>query len=300
MKILVLGSKGFVGSHVWTYFKSRPNIEVYGADVVVDYNTPNYFQLDASNADFKSLYETNNFDACINCSGAASVPDSIKRPLRDFILNTANVAKMLSAIKTYAPRCKFINLSSAAVYGNPASLPIKESQALNPISPYGTHKKQSEELCRLYAEQFDVPTCSLRIFSAYGPGIRKQLFWDLNQKVSKSNSIELFGTGLESRDFIHVQDLAKLIDLVLQKTPFKGEAINVANGEEITIKKVAEIFFGLYEKDIEFHFKGTTREGDPSNWVADISIIKSFGYKPEFKIQAGLESYYLWLQKELA
>ena len=117
MKILIIGSKGFIGSHLVRYFDKQN--EVWQCDVVTDYTTPRYMQIDASNSDFNSVFEEHSYDVCVNCSGAASVPDSLKHPYRDFLLNTANVYAILNAIHTNCPACKFINLSSAAVYGNP-------------------------------------------------------------------------------------------------------------------------------------------------------------------------------------
>ena len=220
MKILIVGSKGFIGSHAVAYFKQAH--EVWECDVVTDYANKNYFLIDATNAHFESIFKKHNFNACINCSGAASVPDSIANPQSDFEKNVGLVSKLLQAIKLYQPSCKFINLSSAAVYGNPEVLPVTVNQTLNPISPYGYHKKMAEELCELYYSQFKIPTASLRIFSAYGPGLQKQLFWDLYQKHTSKKPIVLYGTGQESRDFIFIDDVIQAIALVLEKASFKN------------------------------------------------------------------------------
>ena len=145
MKILIIGSKGFIGSHALSYFTTL-GYDTYSADVIVDYTLKNYYIIDSINCDFKNIFESNIFDVCINCSGAASVPDSINNTLRDYTLNCINVFKLIENIKSYSPNCKFINLSSAAVYGNPNSIPINETDSLKPVSPYGFHKKFSEEI----------------------------------------------------------------------------------------------------------------------------------------------------------
>ena len=133
MKILIIGSKGFIGQHLRRFLISR-NEEVWGADVVADYVHPEqYFVIDASNADFHALFAEIQFDLCINCSGAASVPDSLQHPLRDYNLNTANVFKLLDAIRISQKNCKFLNLSSAAVYGNPETLPVAATARLTPF-----------------------------------------------------------------------------------------------------------------------------------------------------------------------
>ncbi|MBL7873738.1 MAG: NAD-dependent epimerase/dehydratase family protein [Cyclobacteriaceae bacterium] len=297
-KIIIIGSKGFVGSHVSLHFEGMGH-SVWGADVVIDYEKSNrYFLIDASNSDYREIFEMQKFDVCINCSGAASVPDSIIHPLRDFNLNTVNVFKLLDAIRIYCPQCRFINLSSAAVYGNPNQLPVTEILPTLPVSPYGVHKVLSEKICSEFHQFFKIHTCSLRIFSAYGEGLKKQLFWDLYQKKLKGGAIHLYGSGAESRDFIHVVDLAFAIQLVSENASFAGEVINVANGEEVTIRECVENFYGLFPVKPEYFFTGQEREGDPVNWKADISVLLGLGYKKKITLKDGLARYYEWCTKQ--
>lgn len=295
MKILIIGSKGFIGSSCVSYFKKIH--EVWECDIVVDYNTINYFLIDATNASYEELFSNHQFDFCINCSGAASVPDSIKNPQRDFELNTHNVFKQLDAIRKYNPTCKYINLSSAAVYGNPVALPININQNLVPISPYGKHKKMAEEICQEFYEHYQIATCSLRIFSAYGVGLKKQLFWDLYQKCKLNKAVELYGTGNETRDFINIVDLVNAIEKVIENAKFIGEKINVANGKELKISEVVQIFYKLINESVAFNFGGQKREGDPINWVADINDLLEMGYQQKVDIETGLSNYVLWLKE---
>lgn len=294
MKILIVGSKGFIGERTARYFKTLPSFEVYECDVMVDYGRENYFVIDSTNADYHQIFHENTFDACINCSGAASVPDSIKNPLRDFTLNTYNVIKILEAIRTSQPACKFINLSSAAVYGNPQELPIHEASPTAPISPYGLHKMQAEQLCSAFHRNYGLHTCSLRVFSAYGSGLKKQLFWDLYQKASVTDRIELFGTGNETRDFIHVDDVVQSIVCCLHNADFNGECINVANGEELAIKDIVHTFLALFDVPKTVTFNGSVKPGDPLYWRADTTSIQKLGYKKTVSLQQGLEDYFLW------
>ena len=97
------------------------------------------------------------------------------------------------------------------------------------MSPYGLHKHMAEELCEYYNRIHGYRIRSIRIFSAYGNGLRKQLLWDIYQKYQNTGRIELFGTGEETRDFIHVSDIVRAIELILA---YDGpeNVINVANG----------------------------------------------------------------------
>jgi UDP-glucose 4-epimerase len=295
MKILIIGSKGFIGQHVIRHFKMK-GFDVWGADVIVDYvDSEQYYLIDASNSDFNSVFQYIKYDLCINCSGAASVQESLRNPLRDYYLNAVNVYKILEAIRKYQSDCKFINLSSAAVYGNPKHLPVQEAAIPDPLSPYGIHKLQAEQICKEFYDFFNIPTCSLRIFSVYGVGLQKQLFWDLFKKATKGIPFTLYGTGHESRDFIYVSDLVDVIELVSESSSFKADVINVANGQEIMIKDAVAIFFSFFKSDIAYAFSGEIREGDPSNWVANISQIDGYGYQPKVDIKAGLHEYYEWI-----
>lgn len=296
MKILVIGSKGFIGSHCVSIM-SRIH-EVWGCDVVNDYVDSYYFQIDATNADFKDIFSSHVFDVCINCAGAASVPDSFVSPLKDMSLNALMVMKILDAIRIHCPTCKYINLSSAAVYGNPVELPVKEDMNLAPLSPYGLHKKMSEEIVLAYSRFYQIKTCSLRLFSVFGLGLRKQLFWDFHSKIQKSDHIELWGTGMESRDFIYVEDVVHAISCVISNGRFEGESINVANGIESTIAKAIELFKAYYFKEFSYSFGGQQRMGDPINWRADISLLTSMGYKSEISLETGLKKYIEWLKRE--
>ena len=297
-KLLIIGSKGFIGGHANNYFSSGHKAECWGADVISDYSAKNYFIIDSSNSDFNELFESQAFDVCINCSGAASVPDSLQHPLRDFSLNTYNVIKILEAIKRHAPHCRFINLSSAAVYGNPASLPVKESDECIPVSPYGKHKYFAEELCREYHQYFGIESCSLRIFSAYGPGLKKQILWDLCKKSQASKSITLFGTGNETRDFIYVEDIIAAIDIIISKGNFEASVYNVASGKEVSIKELSSELLDQINYKGGLNFSGSERLGDPINWKADISKLKKLGFEPAFSIQRGINKYIQWLKEE--
>ncbi|SDB21941.1 dTDP-glucose 4,6-dehydratase/UDP-glucose 4-epimerase [Flavobacteriaceae bacterium MAR_2010_188] len=294
-KLLIIGSKGFIGSHCTRFFKKK--YQVWECDVVTDYVEDNYFIIDASSSDYNEIFEQYDFDLCINCSGAASVPDSIKHPQRDFNLNVVNVAKQLEAIRKFRPNCKYINLSSAAVYGNPNYLPIDESHPLSPISPYGVHKKMSEELCSEYYNNFGIKTVSLRIFSAYGNGLYKQLFYDLYKKTQTYDKISLFGTGRESRDFIHVSDIVKAIEIVMLNSNFQNEVYNIGSGVETSIDNAASLFIKHLDLNKSLQFGGEIRIGDPLNWVADMSKLQDLGFYPSTILDDGLLNYARWLKE---
>lgn len=293
MKILIIGSMGFIGSHACRFFSLKN--EVWGADVISDDNSEKYILLNKNDTSYENIFINHQFDLCINASGNGSVPISLNQPIFDFDLNVTNTIKLLDAIRRYSPSCKLINLSSAAVYGNPTVLPISETAALRPMSPYGWHKMYSEQICKEYYNLYNLRTINLRLFSVYGEGLKKQIFWDTYQKYVYSNEIDLFGSGNETRDFIYILDLMNAIQCVVNHGIFNGEAINVASGIETTINDAVSIFCAEISKNIKVRFNQIVKPGDPLNWRADISILSNLGFAPQITLAKGLKNIVEWL-----
>ncbi len=297
MRILIIGSKGFIGSHLIEHFSHDQKNEVFGCDVLDD-NSQNYFKVNKFSPDYNVPFSSHQFDNCIFAGGNGSVPYSLENPDVDYHLNTQTVNSILSCIFRHQPECKFIHMSSAAVYGSPASLPITEQAAIKPISPYGWHKYLSEIICKKYYSLYKIKTISLRVFAVYGERLTKQLFWDIYGKIQKSNDITLFGTGNESRDFINIRDLVNAIDVIINKGDFNGETYNVSSGIETTIKEAAQEFCRIYDNNVNVTFSGQTKEGDPINWRADISRLTSLGFEAKVGLSLGLENYIKWLKEK--
>lgn len=297
MAVLIIGSEGFIGSHVMQYFIAQGET-VIGADIKA-IQKENYYQVNAYEPNYDQLFIQHPFVLCINASGSANVKFSFAQPKLDFDSNTLTVFRLLNAIKNHQPNCKFINLSSAAVYGNSSQEPLHENLACKPVSPYGYHKWYAELICKEYAELFGLQTCSARLFSVYGEGQEKLLFWDMWQKYQQnSTNIQLFGTGQEARDFMYVQDVAKALFIIYQHHQFNGNAINVATGLFTTIQNIAQLFYGKINAGTSFQFTNTAKQGDPDVLAANITLLQSLQYTPTFTLQEGLEKYIQWLQEK--
>jgi dTDP-glucose 4,6-dehydratase/UDP-glucose 4-epimerase len=294
MKILIIGSNGFIGSNALKYFKEK-RYTVIGSNLKVDSS-----EIPSGNHEsvkLTELFQSESFDVCINASGSSTVAFSLQNEQEDYRLNYKNVEKMLNALKKFQPKCKFINLSSAAVYGNPAYLPVNENAPANPISPYGKHKLLSEQLLLEGANNDGLATLSLRIFSVYGNGLKKQLFWDIYQKSLKGSLIELYGTGHETRDFIHIDDLMFALEQIILNASFDGSTINVASGIETKIQSAAFTLVKNLNPKLKISFNGVQNNIDPNYWQADISRLKMLGFIPKVSLEEGLKKYAAWLKK---
>lgn len=301
-KMVITGVNGFIGRSARAYFQKQ--YEMTGIDLAASYCEEgvqiHYYQCNMSKdaQELANIFTDVQPDVVLHCAGSANVGASVINPMADLDGNLHSLYQLLLALKAFEKKPKIIFFSSAGVYGNPARLPITEADASAPISPYGLHKRMCEELCSYYNQVHGFRIRSVRIFSAYGNGLRKQLLWDIYQKYANTGKIKLFGTGSETRDFIHISDIMQALELILA---YDGpeEIFNVANGEEVSIRELAETYAAeLGEPADIVSFNGETKVGDPQNWRADISLLRRIGYEKKMDLRAGIENYVEWVRRQ--
>lgn len=297
---LITGVAGFLGRYAARQF-ARDGWRVVGIDDVPPENAPPLARFVRLNlpADLAPLLAAEQPSACIHCAGRASVPLSMTDPAGDFRGNVALTFDLLDALRRHAPRCHFMLLSSAAVYGDPPSLPVREVDPIAPLSPYGWHKRQAESLCEEFARVFGVPTTVVRIFSAYGPGLRRQVVWDTCERLLTTGRIEMRGTGAESRDFIHAADVAHALSLLAERSPARGDIFNLATGRETTIAELARLTAAALGVKVEPTFDGAETPGQPVRWRAEISRISALGFAPQVSLEDGVRGVAQWARAEL-
>lgn len=300
--VLITGAAGFLGRYV-VQEMLRSGWSVVGLDGnVAPSNMP-------TNVIYRSLRLPNNglFDlvgefrpnACVHCAGRASIAASVEDPAADFQASVIVTAHLLDALQREASGCRTIFLSSAAVYGQPDHLPVRESASIKPLSPYGYHKRICEVLVEEAARLKDIPAASVRIFSAYGPGLRRQVLWEVASQLAEKNSVHLRGTGDESRDFIYASDVARAIRLLIEKAPCEGEVYNVAAGTETTIKDAVEMLREFFPVSSPAIFAGKRSSIHPERWLADCSRIQQLGFGNTLSLSEGLQALVQWVQKNV-
>lgn len=301
--VLITGVAGFLGRYVARHFV-REGWKVVGLDDVppenVQLSAVTYRRDKLPSAALPGLLREIAPQVCVHCAGRASVGLSMENPAADFQGNAALTFELLDALRQHAPACRFLLLSSAAVYGDPATLPVAETHPIQPLSPYGYHKRAAELLCEEFFRIYALPTASVRIFSAYGPGLRRQVVWDICEKVLTTGQLALRGTGRESRDFIHAADIARALHLLAVQAPCAGEIYNLANGREVTIAGLAGLLLGALGSPAEAQFDGVATPGNPLRWQADIAKIRALGFAPSIPLEQGIRAVATWCAAELA
>jgi UDP-glucose 4-epimerase len=283
--VLVTGASGFLGRHICARLLADGHEVVPAGRPEVEVPSPSFDQ----------LLGRRSPDAVVHCATPASVPASVERPHEDFVRSVTVLEELLTRLSGLAtpPRVAFI--SSAAVYGEPARLPVREDDPAAPVSPYGHHRLMCEQLLREYAELEGVPSLSLRVFSAYGEGLRRQVLWEICRQARASGRVVLAGTGDETRDFVHARDVASAVALAVRSAEVDARAYNVAGGDATTIRFLAESLareLGLGEGAVTF--TGAVRTGDPRHWQADIGHMRALGWEPEVALPPGLAAYAAW------
>jgi len=305
MSIWVTGAKGFVGGYLARELANAGH-EVHGIGhgALEDPDKRRLGlqiwingEIDATNLNalaIRSGLPTTVF----HLAGGSSVGLSISQPYEDFFRTVVSTARLLDWLRSSAPECRLISVSSAAVYGANHEGPISENGATLPMSPYGQHKLMMEQMCRSYAVTFGIRSTVARLFSVYGPYLRKQLLWDLCSRLrSGEQTLVLGGTGAEMRDWTDVRDVDRFLvklDDNPQLKPF--QIINAGSGFGTTVAEIAEMLAKNWGGDIGVKFSGVVRAGDPFSLVADSEWVHATGFAWQIPVAKGLSDYVCWFK----
>jgi UDP-glucose 4-epimerase len=234
-------------------------------------------------------------DMIVHCAGSGSVGFSMSHPAQDFDRTVVTTREVLEYVRLHRPDARVVLPSSASVYGDVQAFPIRVNAPLRPVSPYGLHKQMAEELCLSYARHFKVSIAIVRLFSLYGVGLRKQLLWDACSKLSRG-SATFGGTGQETRDWLHVDDAARLLLVAGQAAYQKCSIINGATGSGVSTRWIVETIATAFGGGATAQFSGISRLGDPLHLVGDMSEARAMGWRPEETLDAELPRYLEWFK----
>ncbi len=294
-RVIITGASGFIGYNIAKACLERKwHVCGIGHGCTTQDNDQDIKFWNESDIAIDSLLEIGvKPDIVIHCAGGSSVGLSVEDPDLDFHKTVSTTLNILEYIRIHAPSAKLVYPSSAAVYGQVNVIPITEDTKLSPVSPYGIHKKVAESLCQLYANQYNLSICIVRLFSVYGPGLRKQLLWDACQKLEKGDST-FFGTGDEIRDFLHVSDAVRLLlEAVIHASPL-CPIVNGGSGEGVKIHVLLQAMANIIKPATALNFTTKPKPGDPNALVADIRKSIEWGWHPMIPLEQGIREYIDW------
>ena len=269
--ILVTGGAGFIGSHLNKKLSSLAgNLIVYdnlsNGKVENVKHLPKVHFVKADILDLKKLHSQEKADVIYHLAAQVVVPYSMENPTEDFETNARGTLNVLEKARKDDARVVFA--SSAAVYGNTTQLPTPETNGFSPDSCYGLSKVVGEEYCNMYSKQYGLDITILRFANVYGPKCHGVIEDFLNKISRNPEELEIIGTGMQSRDFVHVYDVVEALILSATSEVAIGDTFNIGFGKTTTIIDLAKIILkilGLTEKTVL----------KPTNvpWQGDIRVI---------------------------
>ena len=300
-RVLVTGGAGYVGSTCVARLLSRGfEVEVVDdlsaghVDAVPAGATLHRFDIGDRRA-LSQLLSSKNFDVVFHFAAKALIPESVKNPGVFFDVNVASGIAMLETLRKHGIT-KLIFSSTAAVYGNPQSVPIAEDHPKNPVNSYGESKLMFEQILRWYVSAYDWSVVAFRYFNASGGGCEWGERHDpethiipllLQTASGRRSNFEIYGTdyptpdGTCLRDYVHVIDIAEAHILAMKKMNIAGfHSYNIGTGTSHSVKEVWHVAQEVTERNIAVT-NSARRPGDPAVLCADPSCLKdTLGWKP--------------------
>jgi nucleoside-diphosphate-sugar epimerase len=308
-RVLVAGGAGFIGSHIADRLIDQ-DVEVTVLDNLyagrlenLENSRSRKFRFVRGDVRRFSVVKrlVKDVDAVFNDAAVVSVPRSLEEPL---LANEVNVGGALNLLKASVDSGvkRYVQASSASVYGNTETLPVDESLAVNPLSPYAVAELAAENYARVFYRAYGLETVCLRYFNVYGP---RQTFSAYSgaitiflNKLSGGQRPLIFGDGEQTRDFVYVEDVVEANMLALNSAKAVGEAINIGTGVPYTINELVQRLQEKLDKKRLKPIYKSSRQGDVRNSYASIEKAKRMlGYKPKYSLQEGINKLVEWFQR---
>jgi UDP-glucose 4-epimerase len=261
--------------------------------------------------EFSMAYLVQGQDYLFNLAGQTSHLDSMKNPFVDLDINCRSQLFILEACRKHNPEVRIVYASTRQIYGRPDFLPVHEGHLLHPTDVNGINKMAGEWYHILYSNVYGICTCALRLTNTYGPRMRvkdgRQTFlgiWIKN--LIEGKRIEVWGDGLQVRDFNFVDDVTEAMLLAALSEQSRGLVFNLGSPERINLKDLAELMIQVHGKG-EYEvipFPEDRKPIDIGDYYADYGKIRAaLKWSPRLSLEAGLartlQYYYQFIREYL-
>jgi UDP-glucose 4-epimerase len=306
VKTLVTGGAGFIGSNIIRLLLSE------GHEVTVLDNLQSGYRKNLDPFPQVRFVEGDVRDAKqVACCAegaevifhlAASVGNtrSIEHPIDDSQINVIGTLNILEAARHGGVR-KVVFSSSAGIFGELKTLPIREDHPVEPDSPYGASKLCAEKMCLAYAKLYELEAVCLRYFNVFGVNQRYDAYGNVipifAHRMLNGEPVVIFGDGEQTRDFVNVRDVAQANYKAGMSRGVSG-AFNVGSATRVTINRLVELMIDAcgIKPNVQY---GPPRKGDVRDSLADVSAAKkAIGFVPSVTLEQGLKEYMDWAKKE--
>ncbi|GAB3035876.1 NAD-dependent epimerase/dehydratase family protein [Natronobiforma cellulositropha] len=290
-RILVTGGLGFVGSHLVDALAPENEVRILDdrSSGTLAHVPESATVIEGDVGDRATLERaTHGVDLIFHEAAVVSVERSVEAPLET---NRTNLAASLALLECARREdARVVVASSAAIYGHPAEVPVRETTPAAPTSPYGVQKLALDQYARLYHDLYGLETVALRYFNVYGPrqqGPYSGVISTFLEQARAGEPITIEGDGEQTRDFVHVADVVRA-NLLAATTDRVGEAYNVGTGRRLTIESLAEtVRDATGSSSAVVHRE--PRPGDVRHSVADLSKSRrALGFDSQVELEEGL------------
>lgn len=305
--ILITGGLGFIGSHLAKRLLSEGAIVTIADSLLPQYGG-NLFNIDSIKQDVNiKIIDIRNRgevdlllrgkDFLFNLAGQTSHLDSMLDPRTDLEINAAAQLSILESCRFINPRIKVVFASTRQIYGKPHYLPVDELHPISPVDVNGINKLAGEWYHLLYNNIYGIRACALRLTNTYGPGMRikdaRQTFLGIwFRKLLEGVDIEIFGDGLQLRDFNYVDDCVDALLLAGLSDRANGKVYNLGSDEVTSLIAVAEkmIALGYGGQFKKIPFPEDRKAIDIGDYYGDYQRIKvDLNWEPKVSLDQGLK-----------
>jgi len=296
MNFLVTGAAGFLGSALANRLAHEGH-QVRGLDDLSagDPNRlqPNVLFTRGDVSDRPKLWSLlQDVDSVYHLAARVSVPESVLYPREYNAVNVGGTVSVLEAMRDVGVR-RVVLISSGSVYGDQQSQPLTEKTSPEPASPYAVSKLAAEFYVRTIGTLWGIETVVLRVFNAYGPGqplpaAHPPVIPHYLRETARNGSLVIHGQGLQTRDFVFVDDVVEAMVASATAPSINRQVINIGSGEETNIRSLAQHVIEAVGSGADWIYMEDQDPGS-SRMCADISLAKEkLGYQPKVSLQEGL------------